>query len=89
MAHELTAICLKSLAREPEDRYPSAAALGEALDDWLERVPIRLVTVAPALVIVRQILNRQGSVPRFISSGFLSQSPEAKIDVIGDNRTRK
>jgi hypothetical protein len=37
MAHELTAICLKSLAPEPEDRYPSAAALGEALEEWQER----------------------------------------------------
>jgi serine/threonine protein kinase len=33
-AHELAAICLKSLAYKPEDRYPTAAALGEALDEW-------------------------------------------------------
>jgi hypothetical protein len=37
LAHELTAICLKSLASEPEDRYPSAAALGAALDECIEK----------------------------------------------------
>jgi serine/threonine protein kinase len=36
LAHELAGICLKSLASEPEDRYPSAAALGAALDGCVE-----------------------------------------------------
>jgi serine/threonine-protein kinase len=36
-AHELTAICLKALSYEPEDRYPSAAAFGAALDEWEEK----------------------------------------------------
>ncbi len=33
-AHELTSICLKALSYKPQDRYPTAAALGAALDDW-------------------------------------------------------
>jgi eukaryotic-like serine/threonine-protein kinase len=32
----LIQICMKALAFEPERRYPTAAALGDALDDWLE-----------------------------------------------------
>ena len=36
-AHELTTICLKALAYKPEDRYPTAAALGAALDEWQEK----------------------------------------------------
>jgi serine/threonine-protein kinase len=32
----LVGICLKALAYEPERRYPTAAALGAALDEWLE-----------------------------------------------------
>jgi serine/threonine protein kinase len=37
MAHGLVPICLKSLAYEPGDRYPSAAALGADLDEWQHR----------------------------------------------------
>jgi serine/threonine protein kinase len=33
----LVGICLKALAYEPEGRYPTAAALGDALDGWLAR----------------------------------------------------
>jgi serine/threonine-protein kinase len=32
----LVGICLKALAYEPERRYPTAAPLGAALDEWLE-----------------------------------------------------
>ena len=31
---QLEAICLRALAKRPEDRYPSAAALAEALEAW-------------------------------------------------------
>jgi len=37
MAHRLAAVCLKALAYEPDQRYPTAAALGDALDESLER----------------------------------------------------
>jgi serine/threonine-protein kinase len=36
MINRLVGICLKALAYEPERRYPTAAALGAALDEWLE-----------------------------------------------------
>jgi eukaryotic-like serine/threonine-protein kinase len=36
----LEAICLKALAWAPEDRYPSAAALGEDVERWLADEPI-------------------------------------------------
>jgi serine/threonine-protein kinase len=35
MAPELNAICLKCLEKAPENRYPTAAALAEALEHWL------------------------------------------------------
>jgi len=37
MACRLAAVCLKALAYEPDQRYRTAAALGEAVDELLER----------------------------------------------------
>jgi hypothetical protein len=33
----LDAICLRALSPEPEDRYPTARALADAIDQWLTR----------------------------------------------------
>jgi tetratricopeptide (TPR) repeat protein len=36
----LEAICLKAMAREPADRYPSALALAQDMDHWLADEPV-------------------------------------------------
>ena len=36
----LEAVCLKALARRPEDRYPSARALAEDVERWLADEPV-------------------------------------------------
>src|SRR5207244_4293867 len=37
---ELEAICLRAMAREPGGRYPSASALADDLQAFLERRPV-------------------------------------------------
>jgi serine/threonine protein kinase len=77
----LEAICAKALAPRPDDRYPSARALAEAIDRWLtrrrsfDRRPF-LGTLAVLLVVGLTVLA--AGVPRLVGKdrpGVAAQPP--------------
>ncbi len=41
VGRDVSAICLKCLEKDPQRRYPAAAALAEDLEHWLKHEPIR------------------------------------------------
>ena len=66
---QLEAVILKSLAKEPSNRYPTGAALADAVDAALQQAPSPLVT-APALSIMERVnlnLGERPSLPAAVS----------------------
>ncbi|HZW32297.1 MAG TPA: tetratricopeptide repeat protein [Isosphaeraceae bacterium] len=53
----LEAVCLKALATEPKDRYPTALALAEEIEHWLADEPVTAY-VEPMLARVRRWSRR-------------------------------
>lgn len=43
----LEAVCLKAMARDPDDRYPSAAAIANDVEHWLADEPVSVVRDSP------------------------------------------
>lgn len=60
----LEAIVLKMMARRPEDRYPNARALIEALDEWLRTTPSAPAAESTAMVPAAVSTGGAGSPPR-------------------------
>lgn len=55
---DLAAVCTKCLAKQPAERYPSAAALADDLDRWLEGRPTVARPLSAASRAVRWIRRR-------------------------------
>lgn len=49
----LEAICLKALAREPDDRYPTAAALADDVRRWIADEPVSVFRDPPLVRLLR------------------------------------
>ncbi len=72
---ELEDICLKAMARAPEDRYPGCAQLAEALAGWLQEQD-GAVAPAPKRRVARLDAEFLGSTMIFTALG-----PEGRIDL--------
>ena len=78
---ELSDICWRMIQKNPQDRYPSTAAAGEALRGWL-RGNSNSVDVPGPSVAVRQIAQRIGSAvaPPLVArpAGSMKQPPPSQ-----------
>src|SRR5207248_7606898 len=54
----LAVICGKGLEKDPRDRYPSAAALAEDLDRWLDGLPTKAKPPGPLVRMGRLVRRR-------------------------------
>lgn len=68
LPEELDLICAQALARHPEDRYPSAAALAEDLERFLRRTGVKARLPGLALRVARAARRR----PRLAAAAALA-----------------
>jgi TPR repeat protein len=72
---DLESICLRALSLEPEERYPDGAALGAALERWLEaRAKGSAKSKVPALLVAGALLVGVAGALAFLGSGPAPQA---------------
>jgi serine/threonine protein kinase/Tfp pilus assembly protein PilF len=64
---DLSAICLKCLEKDPKRRYPSALALAEDLEHWLQHEPIR-AKPSGVFTHARKWVRRQPAIAALLAS---------------------
>ncbi len=72
---ELEAVILKTLAKEPEDRYPSGAALADALDQALQITPVEAGPPSPVTA------SRSSTPERVVAESAAHPSPPIPVAV--------
>lgn len=60
LSHDLRAIVLKALRKNPDERYPSAAALAGDVEDWLGARPVGAVAPTALYVMGKWIRRNKG-----------------------------
>jgi hypothetical protein len=67
---DLAAVCLKCLAKEPSERYPSAAALADDLENWLAGEPLAVRPRSTPVVVWRWLRKNVRSAATVIGLGL-------------------
>jgi serine/threonine protein kinase/WD40 repeat protein len=68
---DLAAVCLRCLAKRPEDRYASAAALADDLGRWIAGLPTHARPLSPAQRIAR-VISRRPLVSSLAAAAFVA-----------------
>ena len=76
---DLEAVCLRCLARDPQQRYASAAALADDLERWLQGEPLSVRPPSPAYLAWRGLRRNVRTAVWVILVGVLGGAAAAVL----------
>lgn len=84
----LEAICLKALALRPEDRYPTARALADDVEQWLADEPVSALREGPIMRIGRW-MRKHRAIVGSIAAAIIVVAAVASVAAVSIERARR